>query len=299
MATIYTTLAEQFSMAELQAIPKVTLKNQRRLPSWFNVSDLVSSAMSLAWGTLHRYGQVVNTGVLDMRLANLWFGFTLKPQGWEIESAWDNIAGDYQAQDGWIRLHTNAPHHKAVVLKVLGCDANKEAVQRAVSQYSARELETLVVNQGGCAAAMNSMEQWRSHPVGHALQNEPQLHWTIQQHSSQVPSSFCAKDREANIAKDPAKPLAGIKVLDLTRVLAGPVATRFLAAFGADVLRIDPMGWHEPSIEQEVTLGKRCARLDLTSQKGREIFDALLSQADILVHGYRSDALPGLGYSLE
>jgi crotonobetainyl-CoA:carnitine CoA-transferase CaiB-like acyl-CoA transferase len=86
-------------------------------------------------------------------------------------------------------------------------------------------------------------------------------------------------------------------VLDLTRVLAGPVATRFLAGYGADVLRIDPPGWNEPGVIPEVTLGKRCARLDLTQAADRATFETLLAEADVLVHGYRPAALERLGYS--
>jgi crotonobetainyl-CoA:carnitine CoA-transferase CaiB-like acyl-CoA transferase len=84
----------------------------------------------------------------------------------------------------------------------------------------------------------------------------------------------------------------------LTRVLAGPVAGRFLAGYGAEVLRIDPPGWDEPGIVPEVTLGKRCARLDLNRSDHRAIFERLLSQTDILLHGYRPGALAGLGYGL-
>jgi len=92
--------------------------------------------------------------------------------------------------------------------------------------------------------------------------------------------------------------LAGIKVLDLTRVLAGPVASRFLAGLGADVLRIDPPTWNEPGVVPDVTLGKRCARLDLQVKADRELFEGLLKDADILLHGYRADALERLGYGL-
>jgi crotonobetainyl-CoA:carnitine CoA-transferase CaiB-like acyl-CoA transferase len=94
----------------------------------------------------------------------------------------------------------------------------------------------------------------------------------------------------------PSRPLAGLRVLDLTRVLAGPVATRLLAGYGADVLRIDPPAWDEPGVIPEVTLGKRCARLDLEDGTARRRFEALLSQADILFHGYRPGALDGLDY---
>ncbi|MCF4989716.1 acyl-CoA transferase, partial [Pseudomonas gessardii] len=86
-------------------------------------------------------------------------------------------------------------------------------------------------------------------------------------------------------------------VLDLTRVLAGPVASRFLAGLGADVLRIDAPAWNEPGVVPEMTLGKRCARLDLKTANGRQLFENLLKDADILFHGYRADALEQLGYN--
>jgi crotonobetainyl-CoA:carnitine CoA-transferase CaiB-like acyl-CoA transferase len=93
--------------------------------------------------------------------------------------------------------------------------------------------------------------------------------------------------------------LQGIRVLDLTRILAGPVATRFLAGFGAEVLRIDPFGWDEPGTVPEVVLGKRCARLDLREPRDRAVLEGLLSEADVIVHGYRADALARLGLSAE
>ncbi|WP_035181586.1 CoA transferase, partial [Achromobacter xylosoxidans] len=89
------------------------------------------------------------------------------------------------------------------------------------------------------------------------------------------------------------------RVLDLTRILAGPVATRFLAGYGADVLRIDPPGWEEPGTVPEVVLGKRCARLDLKSAEGLATLERLLGGADVLIHGYRADALARLGLDAE
>jgi crotonobetainyl-CoA:carnitine CoA-transferase CaiB-like acyl-CoA transferase len=92
------------------------------------------------------------------------------------------------------------------------------------------------------------------------------------------------------------RPLKGVRVLDLTRVLAGPVATRFLAGYGADVLRIDPPGWDE-AIAPEVTLGKRCARLDATTADGLARLRRLVAESDVIVHGYRPGALSALGLS--
>jgi hypothetical protein len=140
-----------------------------------------------------------------------------------------------------------------------------------------------VVASGGCAAAMRSMDEWASHPQGKSVGAEPLV--SREAHSG----------GSAGAGIDPTRPLAGVRVLDLTRVLAGPVATRVLAGFGAEVLRIDPPFWHEPAIEPEMTLGKRCARLDLRDDAARTRLRGLLAEADVLVHGYRPGALEGLG----
>lgn len=131
---------------------------------------------------------------------------------------------------------------------------------------------------------MRTEAEWAAHPQGIAVNSEPLMHWTT-----------CAAGPRPAWAIAPDRPLRGIRVLDLTRILAGPVATRFLAGFGADVLRIDPPGWEEPGTVPEVVLGKRCARLDLKSAADRQVLERLLSQADVMVHGYRPEALARLG----
>jgi hypothetical protein len=258
------------------------------LPSVFAVSDLASgviAASALAIAELIAAGGGAAPAVqVDRRLASFWFGATLRPLGWSVPPPWDPIAGDYAAADGWIRLHTNAPHHREAALAVLQTPADKNAVAAAVAQWRKDELEAAVVQRGGCAAAMRDLASWFEHPHGRAVASEP-LAWIDDGNTAARPDWPLARDR----------PLAGIRVLDLTRVLAGPVATRFLAGFGADVLRIDPPGWDEPGVIPSVTLGKRCARLDLRHPGERRVFEDLLATADVLVHGYRPDALSRLG----
>jgi crotonobetainyl-CoA:carnitine CoA-transferase CaiB-like acyl-CoA transferase len=222
---------------------------------------------------------------VDRDLASAWFAFSIRPEGWALASPWDAVAGDYAAADGWIKLHTNAPHHRAAALTVLGVPGDRAAVADAVATWTAEELESAVVGAGGAAAAMRSAAAWDRHPQGIAVAAEPLV---LADRTSDAP------DRRP-LAARPDRPLDGVRVLDLTRVLAGPVATRLLAGWGADVLRIDPPGWDEPGVVPEVSLGKRCARLDLTVPEGRDRFLELLAGADVLVHGYRSDALDGLG----
>jgi crotonobetainyl-CoA:carnitine CoA-transferase CaiB-like acyl-CoA transferase len=154
-----------------------------------------------------------------------------------------------------------------------------------VAQRDAETWEDAIVAAGGCAARLRSAEQWTMHPQGHAVAREPLIIW-------EKPST----GHETAWQPSPARPLAGLRVLDLTRIIAGPVATRFLAGYGADVLRIDPPDWEEDAVAPEITLGKRCARLDLKTAQGQERFRQLLGAADILVHGYRTDALAKIGF---
>jgi hypothetical protein len=202
-----------------------------------------------------------------------------------VPSPWDPIAGDYRAADGWIRLHTNAPHHRAAVLRVLGVAGERDAVGDAVDRWSGVELEGAIVAEGGCAAVLHDPGEWAVHPQGVAVAREPLV----------ATSATTAGPVAATWHPEPARPLAGLRVLDLTRVLAGPVATRVLAGLGADVMRVDPPDWDEPGIVPDMTIGKRTTRIDAHDPAGLAALTALLAGADVLVHGYRRGALEHLG----
>jgi hypothetical protein len=262
------------------------------LPSAFAVTDLACASIGAAGQAVaellrQQTGHVPAVEV-DRRLASFWFATSLRPIGWDVPPLWDPVAGDYATRDGWIRLHTNAPHHRAAAERVLGACADRGAMAAKVAQWSSAELEQAVVEAKGCAAQMRSWAQWQQHPQGLAVNAEPLVHFTADH--DEIASSWSGSQTQ---------PLAGLKVLDLTRVLAGPTASRFLAGLGANVLRIDPPSWNEPGVVPEVTLGKRCARLDLHAPADRALFENLLKGADILLHGYRADALERLGFGAE
>jgi crotonobetainyl-CoA:carnitine CoA-transferase CaiB-like acyl-CoA transferase len=272
------------------ALEAIAVTGTGALPSAFAVTDFASAAVAVAAAAVREiiHG---NTGsrpplTVDRRLCSFWFGMSIRPQGWTLPAMWDPVTGDYRTRDGWIRIHANAPRHRAAAEKVLGCEGDRETFARAVADWSRGELERAIVTAGGCAAEMRSREEWLEHPQGIALTAEPLVH--LSQTSSRA--------RAARPCGPADRPLAGIRVLDLTRVLAGPVATRFLAGYGATVLRIDPPDWDEPGVVPEVTLGKRCARLDLEDAGDRTRFESLLRDADVLIHGYRPGALAALGY---
>jgi CoA-transferase family III len=261
------------------------------LPSVFAVSDLAAASIGVAGLGIAeliatRFGDMPRVYV-DRRLSSIWFGLSVRPQGWPLPPLWDPLSADYEAKDGWIRLHMNAPHHRDAAMTVLKVEAGKEAIAREAGHWKANDLETAVVEAGGCAA-MRSVAEWKAHPQGQAVGSEPLLDRRILQ-------SGCRYDWNGSRQR----PLEGLRVLDLTRVLAGPVATRFLSGFGAEVLRIDSPWWEEPVVVLEVALGKRCARLDLRQSANRALFEHLLQEADVLVHGYRPDALARLGFDAD
>lgn len=265
----------------------VTVTGTGALPSVFPVTALATAAVATAGVAAARWTDPAHPPAVtvDRALASEWFAFSIRPVDFTLPPVWDAVAGDYATRDGWIRLHTNAPHHRAAALRVLGVAEDRGAVASAVAERDGDELEAAVVAAGGCAAAMRDRDIWAVHPQGAAVAGEPLVAWSD--------PAEAAVDRPAPV--DRARPLAGVRVLDLTRVLAGPVATRFLAGLGADVLRIDPPDWDEDAVVPEVTLGKRCAGLDLGTNEDRARLRDLLAAADVLVHGYRPGALDGLG----
>ena len=257
------------------------------LPSYFAVSELAAASMGTAGLALAELTHNLEV-TTDRRLASLWFNKTIAPIDWKIPSEPALGPADYQTRDGWIRLHTNAPHHRDAALRVLDAPANRNDVAAAVATWDATELESAMVANGACAAQMHSWDAWQRHPQGQAVTAEPLLHWRA---GTKAGASAWSIDRR--------QPLKGLRVLDMTRVLAGPAATRLLAGLGASVLRIDPPWWDEPSGAPEMSLGKRCTRLDLREKDGLAQWTRLLSEADVFVHGYRSDALATLGFDAD
>ncbi|MER5307841.1 CoA transferase [Streptomyces sp. NPDC002773] len=181
----------------------------------------------------------------------------------------------WRAADGWVRTHANYPHHREALLDALGVPAGSvEAVAAAVAARKAVDVETAVYAAGGLAVALRAPGEWTAHAQGRAVAARPLL------------------TRERLDEAPPRRRTGRLRVLDLTRVIAGPVATRTLALLGADVLRIDPPDRPElPDQHADTDVGKRTAALDLDSPSDRRTFDGLLDAADVLVTGYRPGAL--------
>jgi len=210
----------------------------------------------------------------------------------------------WRAADGWVRTHGNYPWHRRALLAALRLtpesadpaqEPSVDTVASAIAELSATEVEDRVVAAGGVAAARRGPEQWLVHPHGAVVAGQPLVATT--HYPTGAPRRRPTPDRPTPDHSGTATlPAAGIRVLDLTRVIAGPVATRYLAALGADVLRLDPPDRPElPLHRYDGLVGKRSALLDAATPDGAQRLHELLAGADVLVHGYRPGALARFG----
>ena len=257
------------------------------LPSVFRVDLLaaasvgaVSSAAAVYWelrGGPRAFASVARDHAELAFLSERFF----KIAGNELE-LWADLSGDYRTRDGWVRLHCNFPAHRDAAVRALACPPTRDAVAGACLERGSLEVEDAVLAAGGAAAALRSRDEWAAFP------HEPLI------------SMARLSEGPAVQPKNAERPLEGVRVLDLTRVIAGPVATRTLAAHGADVLRIGASHVPEvPGLVLDMGFGKRSCHLDLRTEDGRARLHELVATADVLVQGYRPSALAALGFGPE
>src|SRR6266853_1994547 len=279
---------------DLAALDTVTLTGEEpQLPSSFRVAAAAQASIAAAglaaaqiWKL--RSGQSQDVAV-DMRHAVVecrserYLRVDGKPPG----PAWDAIAGIYKTGDRrFVRLHTNFRHHKDAVCKVLNCKPERDDVQAALMQWDGEAFETAAYAGGCVVAMMRPHDEWSALPHAKTLAALPPI--SIEKIGEAPPKPWPAGDR----------PLAGLRVLDLSRVIAGPVAGRTLAVHGADVLLISgPDLPAIPWLTIDTGRGKLTSFVDLKSEQGRDSLRDLLAGADIFSQGYRPQALAALGFS--
>ncbi len=206
---------------------------------------------------------------------------------------WAPLSGDYATADGrFVRIHANFAHHRDAALAALGMpggpDTPREAVETAVAGFDADRLVEEVIAKGGAASSWRTPDEWQGHPQGRAVASIPLI--TMSRIGDAAPEPLRRADA----------PLEGVRVLDLSRVLAGPVCGRLLAAHGADVLRVS--GEHLPTfteLDRDTGVGKRSCFIDLRDEAGRTTLRGLAAEADVFVQAYRPGSLGARGFSAD
>ena len=221
--------------------------------------------------------------------ASLRSGQYMSMDGAPVARERPSVMGVYPAKNGrWSYLHCNFPNHRDAALGVLGVEEDREAVRRAVTHWDALELEEAIIAANGAGGMVRSMEEWSRHPQAAAVASLPLLE--IEKIGDGPPQPL----------PEGPRPLSGVRVLDLTRVLAGPTCARTLAEQGADVMKIT--GAHLPSnVAQEYDTGhgKLSAHLDLRDEGDVETLQGLVREADVFSQGYRPGTLSERGLSPE
>jgi crotonobetainyl-CoA:carnitine CoA-transferase CaiB-like acyl-CoA transferase len=264
------------------------------LPTTFDIGDAAAAslgAVGAAAAELHvlRGGAPQSLRVDTHAAAASLIGFALQT----VEGApTPRPAGSYATvalyparDDRWIHLHGGFPGLRDGTLRVLGCDDSAESIARAVAERDAWELEDALAEARMCGAVARSAAEWTLHPQGIWLERQPAVE--IVRIGDAPPERPASRGR----------PLEGMRVLDLTRVLAGPTCARTLAALGADTLKISgPELPFVPPFVIDTGHGKRSAHLDLRDGGGRDRLAALVRDADVFSQGFRSGALERMGF---
>ncbi|OAL30061.1 hypothetical protein AYO20_08965 [Fonsecaea nubica] len=246
------------------------------------------------------------------------------------------VGGLHRTSDGWVRVHDIFPHHRARALEVLGCgaDADRDAVAAATGRWRCVDLENTALEAGAVVAALRSYEQWDVLPHAKAIRDFPiQIRKIVSDDDCHAGGGGGGGDGDDDgspggwqerMSQDSgeAKALHGVRVLEMSRVIAAPVAGRTLAAHGADVLWVTSPGLPDlPVIDRDTARGKRTASLDLDldakadnpshasaparenhesdSASDKEILLSLLDDADVFLQGYRPGSLAGRGLSID
>jgi crotonobetainyl-CoA:carnitine CoA-transferase CaiB-like acyl-CoA transferase len=263
------------------------------LPTPFRIGETSAAALAAVGLAVAELWQV-RTGrrqevTVDTRqaTASLRSGHYLQIDGAPVSTQRHALMGVYPARNGrWSYLHCNFPNHRAAALRVLGVPEDPEAVRSAVAKWDALDLEEALIAAHGAGGMVRTMDEWARHPQAAAIAALPLM--DIVQIGDSPPEPL----------PDGARPLAGVRVLDLTRVLAGPTGARTLAEHGADVLKITAA--HLPNLgyqEYDTGHGKLAAHLDLRNPKDLDTLRALVRDTDVFSQGYRPGTLAQRGLS--
>ena len=277
---------------DADALSNIAIEGAPVLPTSFRVADMASATIAAtglsATGIHQMRGGESQQIRVDTRHAEIAY---LSERYLEVEGDWPDHQsptwGYYRTKDDrWVQVHTTFPHHQAGAAALLQVEPTRSQFAAAIANWSGVELEDTFANHGLPCTLMRSRPEWLAHPQGAAVAELPLMDFEK------------IGDAPAGALGPSERPMSGINVLDLTRVIAGPVAGRTMAEHGANVLRIaSPNLPFVPRLVIDSGRGKRSAHIDLNASTDRTQFEQLIDGADIMVQGYRPGAIGGLGYT--
>lgn len=242
-----------------------------------------SSLWQLRAGRSQRVEVDVRAAAISLRSATY-----LRINGRPPAGAWAPMSGFYPVRDGWISIHCNFPAHRDAALSVLGTSADRALAERASAAWDGEALEEAIHAAGGCAGYVRQADAWAAHPQSRAVAAQPLLE--ITRIGEAPPEPLPAGDR----------PLSGVRVLDLTRVLAGPTCARTLAEHGADVLKVTAAHLADSGqVDLDTGIGKLSAHLDLRQDAEVQVLRRLVREGDVFSQSFRPGALAARGFSPE
>ena len=267
---------------------RLRVTNSREVfPSVYRVGAAATAVVSLAGLAYTRLVETLGGRARDLRIDGRDASLSFRSESFlrvngVAPTMWAALSGDYKTTDGYVRLHANYPHHARAIVTALGTPQERSAVEAAVLQRGAIDVENAVLAAGGAAAALRNRETWRTSDAGRSVLALPLVEMT-------------------KIGDAPAQPPHDEpRILDLTRVISGPLCAKILASLGADVLRVNtPELPDSEDLQIEMGFGKRATLLDLHREEQREAFAALVRGADALVQSYRPGAVSKLGFGPE
>ena len=292
--TVRNAFDELLALAALESVATTFTGDDPVFPTPYRVGTAgaavlaaVGAAVSHLWFVKEKRTQSVKVN-LRSAAAAMRSARYLKIDGQQPREIWDPLSGYYPVRDGWVSIHCNFANHREAAMGVLGNPKDRAAAEVASLLWEGLALEEAIHAAKGCAGFARGAIEWERHPHSAAVAAQPLLQ--IRKIADSKPEPLPTGPR----------PLSGVRVLDLTRVLAGPTCARTLAEHGADVLKI--AGPHLPdsgASEYDTGIGKLQAHLDLRQAKNVETLRALLKTGDVFSQSFRPGTLAARGFSPE
>jgi crotonobetainyl-CoA:carnitine CoA-transferase CaiB-like acyl-CoA transferase len=288
-------LAELLRLAGVEPVPADLRGADPVFPTPYKVGTAGAAALAAVGTAASRLWYLKTNRIQNVRIdvraaaAAMRSARYLRIDGQPPKDPWDAFSGYYPVKDGrWISIHCNFANHRIAAMGVLGNPADRAAAEEASRGWDGLALEDAIHAARGCAGLARTAAEWAKHPHSAAVAAQPLI--SIEKISESKPEPLPAGPR----------PLSGIRVLDLTRVLAGPTCARTLAEHGADVLKI--AGPHLPdsgATEIDTGIGKLQAFLDLRTKEGIDALRGLVKTGDVFSQSFRPGTLAARGFSPE